>query len=312
MQVILGAGGVIGSGLARILPDYTPTVRLVSRNPQKLIPSNDVFAADLAKADEVEAALDGAEVAYLVAGIPYKAAAWESEWPAIMKNAIAACKAHGAKLVFFDNIYMYDRDRLSSMDEQTPIRPTTRKGAVRAEIADMLMSAVSSGEIQGLIARSADFYGPGKQANSVLTQTVFERIAAGKPAQWLLSDSHKHSFTYTPDAARGTALLGNTPDAYGGTWHLPTAPNPPTGREWIEAIAKEMGVEPRLQVAGKLLLKAIGLFSSTMREVHEMAYQYDRDYDFVSDKFVRRFGIRPTPYEEGIAAIVDADYRDSD
>jgi len=36
MQVILGAGGTIGKDLAKELINYTPKVRLVSRNPQKI------------------------------------------------------------------------------------------------------------------------------------------------------------------------------------------------------------------------------------------------------------------------------------
>jgi len=171
------------------------------------------------------------------------------------------------------------------------------------------MSAVRKGDIEGLIARCADFYGPGRQNNSVLTQTVFERLAAGKSAQWLLSADHIHSFTYTPDAARSTVMLGNAADAYGEVWHLPTASAPPTGKGWVEAIAAELGVEPRLQVMPRVLLSLAGLVSPTLREIKEMAYQYDRDYDFRSEKFERRFSVVPTGYEQGIKAIVDADYR---
>jgi nucleoside-diphosphate-sugar epimerase len=309
MQTILGAGGTIGLELAGILPDYTDRVRLVSRHPKVTHPGSEAYPADLLNAVAVEAAVKGSEVVYLVAGLPYRARVWEARWPVIMRNVIAACRASGSKLVFFDNIYMYDRDRLSPMDEDTPVRPGSRKGAVRAAIAEALMSAVRRGDIEGLIARCADFYGPGRQGNSVLTQTVFERLAAGKPAQWLLSAEHIHSFTYTPDAARGTAMLGNAADTWGEAWHLPTASAPPTGQGWVEAIAAELGVEPRLQVMPSALLSLAGLVSPTLREIREMAYQYDRDYDFRSDKFERRFSFAPTRYEQGIKAIVDADYR---
>ena len=308
MQTILGAGGAIGRELAGILADYTDRVRLVSRNPEATHPNSEAYPANLLNAGEVEGAVKDAEVVYLVAGLPYRARVWESQWPVIMRNVIAACRASGSKLVFFDNIYMYDREHLSPMDEGTPVRPCSRKGAVRAAIADALMSAVRKGDLEGLIARCADFYGPGRQGNSMLTQTVFERLAAGKPAQWLLSADHIHSFTYTPDAARGTAMLGNASDAWGEVWHLPTASAPPTGQGWVEAIAAELGVELRLQVMPSALLSLAGLVSPTLREIKEMAYQYDRDYDFRSEKFERRFGFVPTRYDQGIRAIVEADY----
>lgn len=309
LQTILGAGGTIGLEMARILPEYADRVRLVGRNPKQVLSSNEVFAADLLDAGQVAKAVEGSDVAYLLVGLPYKAAVWEAQWPVLMRNAIAACRASGCKLVFFDNIYMYDRDRLAPMDESTPVRPSSRKGKVRAGVAQIFMDAVHKGDIQGLIARSADFYGPGKQKGSVLTQVVFERLAAGKAAQWLLSADCIHSFTFSPDAARGTAMLGNTADAYGGVWHLPTAPNPPTGRQWIEAIAKELGAKPRVQLVSNWLMSVMGLVFPPLRELKEMAYQYDRDYDFVSDKFNRRFAYTPTSYEQGIRAVVEADYR---
>lgn len=309
MQTILGGGGPIGLELARILPDYTERVRIVGRNPEKVIPENEVFVANLLDPEAVRDAVAGSDVAYLSVGLPYKASVWEAQWPKVMRNTIEACRASGSKLVFFDNIYMYDREHLSPMDENTPVRPTTRKGAVRAMIADMLMEAVQKDQVDALIARCADFYGPGRQKNSVLTQTVFERLASGKSAQWLLSVDHVHSFTYTPDASLATAMLGNTDDAYGQVWHLPTTEKPPTGREWIEMIAEELEAKPRVQVASNFMMSAVGLFSPTLREVKEMAYQYDRDYDFRSDKFNRRFDFTPTTYRQGIKAVVAADYR---
>ena len=309
LQTILGAGGAIGLEMARILPEYADRVRLVGRNPKKILSSNEVFAADLLDAEQVARAVRGSRVAYLLAGLPYKAAVWEAQWPVIMRNVIEACRTSGCKLVFFDNIYMYDRDRLSPMDENTPVRPTSRKGKVRADIAQQLMDAVHKGDIQGLIARSADFYGPGKQKGSVLTQIVFERLAVGKAAQWLLSADRIHSFTYTPDASRATAMLGNTADAYGGVWHLPTASDPPTGRQWVDAIAKLLGAKPRVQIVSNWLMSVMGFVFPPLKELKEMAYQYDRDYDFVSDKFNRRFSFTPTSYEDGIRAVVEADYR---
>jgi len=123
------------------------------------------------------------------------------------------------------------------------------------------------------------------------------------------SVNFKHSFTYTPDAGKATALLGNTEDAYNKVWHLPTAANPFTGKEWIEAIAKEMGVKPKYQAAPKFLVRIIGLFVPIMREMVEMMYQYDRDYVFDSSKFEKRFDFIPTPYKDGISEIVLNDYK---
>lgn len=308
MQTILGAGGVIGTELARILPEFTDRVRLVGRNPKAVEAENEVFPADLLDGDAVRRAVGKSEVVYLVAGLPYKARVWAEQWPKIMQNVIGACSRAESRLVFFDNVYMYDRDFMQAMDENTPVRPCSRKGEVRARIADMLMQAIGTGEVAGLIARSADFYGPGRQQSSMLTQLVCERLAAGKRAQWLLSADYRHSFTHTSDAARGTAMLGNSEAAYGETWHLPTAPAPPTGNEWVAAVAARMNQAADVRIVSKSMLALAGLVVPLLRELKEMAYQYDRDYVFLSDKFEQRFDFRPTPYEQATRAMVEADY----
>jgi len=172
----------------------------------------------------------------------------------------------------------------------------------------MVLDEVNAGNLTALIARSADFYGPNIKKTSILTETVFNNLWNGKKANWLVSLNYKHSFTYTPDAGKATALLGNTSDAFNQIWHLPTAPNPLTGKEWIETIAKEMNVEPNSQVLPMSLLKILSLFIPLMKELKEMAYQYDRDYVFNSSKFDNHFNFVPTPYIDGIKNIIQSEF----
>ncbi len=309
MQTILGAGGAIGIELAKALPRYTNKIRLVSRNPIRVNEADELFKADITKFEDVVKAVEGSEIVYLTVGLPYKTQIWQSTWPLIMKNVIAACRVSQAKLVFFDNIYMYDPTNLDPITEEHPIMPSSKKGKVRAHIAQMIWDAVNKGEIKALIARSADYYGPSIENTSVLTETVFKPLSEGQKANWMCSVKFRHSYTYTVDAGRATALLGNSSDAFGQVWHLPTAPDPFTGKEWIEAIANQLGVAPKYRVINKFLLGVIGLFVPIMKEMVEMAYQYDRDYVFNSDKFEKRFDFRPIPYLDGIREIVRTDYQ---
>jgi nucleoside-diphosphate-sugar epimerase len=309
MQTILGAGGAIGVELAKELKKYTENIRLVSRNPEKINDTDELISADLLKPHELNSAVKGSNVVYSVVGFPYKYKLWKTYWPMYTQNLIDACIEHHCKLVFFDNVYMYDKDHLNEMTEETPINPSSKKGKVREEVLKMVMDKVADGKLTALIARSADFYGPGIKGTSVLTETVFNMLSNGKKANWLGSAKFKHSYTYTPDAAKATALLGNTDSAYKQVWHLPTAGNPPTGKEWIEMIAKELGVQPRYQVASKFMVGLLGLFVPIMKELREMLYQNDRDYVFNSDKFEKRFNMKPTPYEDGVKEIVKKDYR---
>ncbi len=309
MQTILGSGGAIGVELAKALKEYTNEIRLVSRKPKKVNPDDELFPADLLNKEELREAVSGSSIVYVTVGFPYSVKVWKENWPTFISNVISACKEYKAKLVFFDNIYMYDPDYLDGMTEETPNRPTSKKGMIRKEVADKIMKEVESRSLSALIARSADFYGPDIQNTSMLTEMVFKPLSEGKKANWLSSIKYKHSFTYTPDAAKATALLGNTDTAYNQIWHLPTAKNPLTGKELIEAIAKEMGVKAKIQLAPKFLVRIMGLFIPIMKELPEMMYQYDRNYVFNSDKFEKAFNFKPTPYLEGLKAIIITDYQ---
>ena len=110
MQTILGANGIIAVELAKELyQNYTTNIRLVSRNPQKVNDTDELVSADLLNADATDRAVAGSEIVYLTAGLPYNARIWQEQWQVVMQNVINACKKHGAKLVFFDNVYMYGR-----------------------------------------------------------------------------------------------------------------------------------------------------------------------------------------------------------
>ncbi len=309
MQTILGAGGIIANELAKSLKGYTSNIRLVSRNPKKVHNTDQLLQANLTSAIEIDKAVEGSSIVYVTIGFPYDYKSWQALWPPFITNVIASCKKHNAKLVFFDNVYMYDSNHLNGMTEDTPINPSSKKGAVRAQIARQIMDEVEDGTLTALIARCADYYGPEIERNGIIQEMIFKNFATGKKANWLGSDKFKHSVTYTPDAGKATAILGNTEDAYNQVWHLPTANNPLTGKEWIETIAREMGVKPKYQIANKFIVSIMGIFMPIMKELKEILYQYDRDYVFDSSKFEKRFNFTPTPYVEGIKEIIKSDFQ---
>jgi len=308
MQTILGSGGVIGTELAKALTKYTKNIRLVSRNPKKVNETDQLFKADLLNKEEVNKAVKGSDIVYITVGFPYSTKVWKQSWPKFMKYAIEACEEHNTKLVFFDNIYMYDANYLNGMTEETPINPISEKGKVRKEVAQLVLDAIEKGKLTALIARSADFFGPNIKNTSMLTENVFKMFEKGKKAYWLGSVAFKHSYTYTPEAATATALLGNTEDAYNQVWHLPSADKTLTGKEILELIAHEMGVKPTFRILSKSFLSFMGIFISIMREVKEMYYQYETDYVFNSAKFNKRFNYTPISFKEGVKEIIKANY----
>lgn len=301
MQTILGAGGAIGAALLGALARSTEPVRLVSRHALPAEAPVQWVAADLADADQTVAAVAGSRVAYLLVGLKYDTAVWHELWPRVMRNTIEACKRAGAKLVFFDNVYAYGRV-VGPMTEQTPFNPCSRKGEVRARIATTLLEEVARGNLVGLIARSADFYGPNARS-SIANLMVIDRLAKDSKALWLVDDSVPHSWTYAPDAGRSLCALVAGGTAWNQTWHVPTAADPPTGKRFVTMAAAALGVKPRCQILGRPLLKLAGLINSDVRESYEMLYQYDSPYVFDASK-IARFGLTPTDYATGIARCV--------
>ncbi len=299
MQTILGAGGDIGIFLAKELKNYTDNIRLVGRHPKKVNDADELFAADLMDADAVSQAVAGSEVAYLTVGLPYNHRIWEKQWPLIMQHVIAACCKHHCKLVFFDNVYMYDKTAIPHMKEDVPINPPSRKGKVRAKLVAMIFEAIQTKSLQALIARSADFYGPNAK-NGILNILVLNNMKKGKRANWQSDVNKIHSVTYTPDAAKATAMLGNTPSAYNQVWHLPTSTERLTGKQFINLAAAILGVRASCFVLSPFLIRLAGLFSTTVRELGEMQYQNTQDYFFDSSKFNDHFNFTPTSYEAGI------------
>jgi nucleoside-diphosphate-sugar epimerase len=303
MQTILGANGAIGSVLAYELTSYTDSIRLVSRNPVRVNDSDELLQTDLLDPVMVDKAVKGSEVVYLVVGLEYKTKVWEESWPVLMKAVIEACEKYNSRLVFFDNVYMYDVAAIPHMTEDSPVNPSSRKGLVRKMLADMIMQEVKAGRLMALVARSADFYGPGNRG-SLLMEIIFKNLKKGKAANWFIDADRKHSFTYTPDAAKATALLGNTIDAFNQVWHMPTDRNILTAREMSGLFADELNVKNRMSVIPLWLLRTMGLFIPVLKEMVEMTYQYDRDYFFDSSKFEKRFNFKTTTYQEGIKLTV--------
>ena len=227
MITILGAGGPISNELAKILAHSRQPFRLVSRNP-KPAAGAEVFVADLSEQEQAIRAIAGSSVVHLLVGLKYDLREWQQLWPRIMANTIEACKRARAKLVFFDNVYMYGKVD-GAMTEETPYAPCSKKGEIRAKIATTLTNEIKAGNLSAMIARAADFYGPDTE-HGVPNVLVFEPLAKRKTVSWLVNAEVPHSLTFTPDAARALAMLAERESAWNQVWHLPTAPSPPTGQ----------------------------------------------------------------------------------
>jgi len=304
VQTIIGSGGTVALPLAKELKKYVDKIRLVSRNPKKVNDTDELFPLDVNDFSKVDKAVSGSEVVYVTIGFKYNLKVWQKTWPPFMGSVIDACKAHKTKLVFFDNVYMYAESAIPHMTEQSPLQPPSKKGIVRKQLHEMIMTGVEKGNLAALIARSADFYGPDTN-KSVLVETAAKNLTKGRKVQAFGDIDKIHTYTFTPDAGKATALLGNTPDAYNQVWHVPTTKEKLTTRQWIRLIANELNMQPKIQKVPTWMLYIIGLFVPELKEFPEMMYQNEMDYIFDSTKFEKRFGLAATAPKDGVKMMVD-------
>ena len=307
MHTILGAGGPVANALTKELLDHNQTIRLVSRRPVDIKGNNLSWKkADLLNYTEVQEAAKGSTVIYLCAGLVYDAKIWREQWPVIIRNVINVTKENNARLIFFDNVYMYGLVN-GPMTEETPYRPTSEKGKVRAAIANTIMDEVKAGTLNATIARAPDFYGTSSK-NSFFDMMVLDKYAQKQSAQWMGDPNKLHNFIYIPDAGRAMYLLGQSPESDNQIWHLPTTPVM-TGHQFIELAARIYGVKPKFMRIRKVMLWLIGLFNKVIAGAVEMFYQSSNDYIFNSDKFEKAFNFKPTSYEEGIKEVARTIYK---
>lgn len=303
MQTILGATGQIAVELARELHrKYTRDLRLVSRTPRKVNDTDELAPADLLDAKQAAEAVKGSSIVYFTAGLPPDTHLWETQFPVMLQNVLDATRAAGAKFVYFDNTYMYPQDD-QMLTEEAPFEPFGGKGRVRAAMASTVLQEMARGDIPVVIGRAPEFYGPGK-TQSITNTLVIDHLKAGKPPRVPVRDDTQRTLIWTPDASRALAAMGNAPDVFGQTWHLPCDDDRLTYRQFVALAAEVFGRQVSYKVLGKWTLAAAGLVSKQVRELRELLPRYEHDNLFDSTKFKRRFPeFKVTTYRQGLERI---------
>ncbi|MCB1496477.1 MAG: NAD-dependent epimerase/dehydratase family protein [Bauldia sp.] len=308
LHVVFGAGPV-GRALVDELAARGEAVRLVSRKPVAGLPAGVAHAAgDASSSVFAQVAAAGATTVYQCLSPPYSR--WADLFPPLQHSVVAAAREAGARYVSFENVYLYGDTRGAPMTEDAPVRPTTRKGTVRAAMANELARLAAAGDLEVATARASDYFGPRATFQSPLGSEVTGRAVAGKSARLLGDPDQPHSFTFLGDAARVLATLGTDSRAAGGVWHVPNAPAR-TQREIVAMIAGIVGHDVGVAPTPRWLLRLLGLFVPDIRALDEMRYEFTQPFVVDGSRFTGTFGIEATPLADSIRATVDW-WRDRD
>ena len=299
-HVIFGTGAI---GLATLdaLCRRGEPVRLVNRSGSAPVPGDvEVVAGDASDPRFTTAVTRGARVVYQTLNPPYSR--WLEEFPGLQAGVFAAAEANGARLVSMENVYMYGRPAGQPLTETRAYQAHTRKGKLRAAMAQDLMAAHGAGRVEVAIGRASDYFGPRGGAQSNLGDRVFPAALNGTTASVLGNPDQPHTYTYIPDIGEGLAVLGEHPDAPGQVWHLPNDPNTRTTRQLVDAIYQQAHqTRARLRQVHPVLLRLAALTNRTLRELLEMQYQFDEPFIVDSTKINTLLGVQATPIEQALA-----------
>jgi nucleoside-diphosphate-sugar epimerase len=305
---LFGAAGATGRSIAEALRDRRMPYRVVGRDRQRLTsefgkdPLAEIVTWNPDDPDSVRAAARGIDTIVYLVGVPYNH--FELH-PQVMRQTLAGAVAeHVARLVLVGTVYPYGVPQTPTVAETHPRNPQTFKGRMRKEQEDVLLQAHAEGKIQGTILRLPDFFGP--HVTSSYLHSLFDAAARGGAANMLGPIDTQHEFVYVPDVGPVVLKLAEAPGAYGHWWNFAGC-GPTTQRAIVDEVFRLAGRPPKLRIAGKTLLRILGLFQPIMRELVEMHYLLTNPVLMDDRAIVNLLGpLHKTPYHETIEKTLAA------
>ncbi|HEY0161326.1 MAG TPA: NAD-dependent epimerase/dehydratase family protein [Edaphobacter sp.] len=305
---LFGAAGAIGRSLVDALQQRGESYRVVGRDRSRLEkafggdPKAEIVTWNPDDPASVRAAARGVETILYLVGVPYNH--FELHPPTMLKTLDGAIAEGVKRILLIGTVYPYGTPVTEKVTEDHPRNPTTFKGRMRKEQEELLLAADAAGKIEGVILRLPDFYGPGVEASFL--DGAFKAAVEGTTANMLGPIDTPHEFVFVPDVGPVALDLAAKPEARGRWWNLAGA-GVTTQRQMAEMAFAATGKKMKLRVAGKTMVRVMGLFNPLMRELVEMHYLQTTPV-LLDDTALTSLlgGVRKTPYEEGVRWSVEA------
>ncbi|HKZ68496.1 MAG TPA: NAD-dependent epimerase/dehydratase family protein [Anaerolineales bacterium] len=299
LHVIFGAG-LLGKWTARELVRMGKCVRMINRRGKASgLPADvEVVASDAYDLRCNTELTKNAVAVYQCAQPNYHE--WAEKFPPLQNAILEAAAKNGAKLIVGDNLYMYGDPQGKPITEDSPLRIHTKKGKVRAAMAEAVLAAHRSGKVRAAIGRASNFFGPDDRA---MTEISIRPAVEGKRINLLGRLDQPHTFSYVLDFGKTLAILGTREEALGQVWFTPSPP-PVTQVEFVKMLEEEVGHPVPVLMGSPFILRFLGLFNPMIRETVEMMYEWTRPYVVDTSKLTRAFGVQPTPLRQAIGETV--------
>ena len=299
--VVLGVNGHIGQAVAQAFAAAGWDVRGMARADRPTIAGVRIVRGDAGSVADMKAAIGDASLVVNALNLPYES--WDKgRMEALMARVLEAMGTDGKTMLFPGNIYNYSAsDRVVTPD--MPQHPQTARGAIRVRVEQMLREAAGRGDIQLLIVRAGDFYGPGS-SNDWYDLAMMTGARKGR-VQVVGSPGAGHSWAYLPDLARAFEAVGAMRSSLGSSETFHFAGHFATAEQLGAAIAEAAPAHVRIGRFPHALLRLMGVFNARMREIARMEYLWRYSMELRDERLDALLGPGfGTRFEDAVAATV--------
>jgi len=266
--LVLGSQGRLGSAAVAAFSQSGWKVHAQARRGALSLPLSNT--AGLARAAE------GASV--LVYGVNPLYTRWDDELLLLARQGMNIAQHLGALFVLPGNVYAFGEGMPAVLQEDTPERPSTRKGELRQQLEAELAERAARGDLRSLVLRAGDFYGHGQ--GNWFDLFIVKHLAKGRITYPGPLDV-PHAWTYLPDFARALVALAEAADGPAHErLHFPG--HTLTGAELLAAIAtaaQELGwPQPQLRSDSLWAMRLMAPFVPLFKEILTQRYLWLRPH----------------------------------
>lgn len=275
--LVLGASGQFGGHMARAFDAAGWKVRRYQRG------------SDMSKAAQ------GADI--IVNGLnPPMYHDWARLIPQITAEVIDAAKASGATVIVPGNVYVYG-NQPSPWVADTPHRPCSRKGAIRA---DMEARYRASG-VRVILLRGGDFL-DADSAASVMNMVVMKAVTRGRLTA-IVAPEVPRAYAYLPDMVRAGVALAEQREHLPRYADIPFAGLTFSMTDWKAEVERQSRRPMKMSPFAWWHLTLLAPFWELARELREMRYLFETAHSLDPAPLAALVpDLRTTPLSQVVAA----------
>ena len=297
---VLGINGHIGRFAAEAFVAAGWMVRGMGRSDKHAVPGVAFIQGDAESVSDMQRAIGDSDVVVNALNLPYDkwfGGAMEAQ----TARVITAMGKTGRTLIYPGNIYNYAAS-LREVTPDAPQQPARPRGAIKVRCEAMLKDAATRGDLQAIIIRAGDFFGPGKLDDWFQQGILAQRGKIATPGALDMP----HSWAYLPDLARVFEKLAWHRKELGAFENFHFAGHFVTNADLVTAVQKAAPAPLKVSPLPWTLLGLVGLFSPVMREVHKMRYLWQNPMQLMDARLDAILGPDfATPYDSAVAQAAE-------